>query len=464
MQPDHSIIGETINPHTQIMLQTLIFCIVVTTVSLFLKFLSRRRSSKVFLVDYSCYKPEDTLKCSQEQFIDKMRRFFPSYTEEGLSNAKNKLTAVGLGSSTYLPRALLMEPPCPSLEEARKEAEDVMFGAIDEVLAKAGVQANQIRIVVTNCTLFNPTPSLSDMIVNRYKLNERVLSYDISGMGCSAGLYVIGLVKQLLKIHKNTYALVLSTENITENQYIGNDFSMMAANLIFRVGGAAILLSNRATDRRSSKYELIDTVHTNNARSNPAYTCIFTDEDSQGYRGTRITKDLLVEASAAIKANLSTLGLRILPISDKLLVAINSIVKRLNMAKGKSYVPNFMGTIDHFFPHVGGKPVLDALERTLKIKPANMEAARMTLYKFGNTSSSSIWYELAYSEAKGRVKKGDRLWQMAFGSGFKCSSVIWCAIRTIDIEKRNPWHDEIDEFPVTKYKCTAMDYFVEPSA
>ena len=74
----------------------------------------------------------------------------------------------------------------------------------------------------------------------------------------------------------------------------------------------------------------------------------------------------------------------------------------------------------------------------------------MTLYRFGNTSSSSLWYELAYSEAKGRIKKGDRVWQIAFGSGFKCNSAVWHALQTINpkYEKNNPWIDEIDKFPV----------------
>jgi 3-ketoacyl-CoA synthase len=88
------------------------------------------------------------------------------------------------------------------------------------------------------------------------------------------------------------------------------------------------------------------------------------------------------------------------------------------------------------------------VEKNLKLSKTDMEASRMTLYRFGNTSSSSVWYGLAYTEAKGRIKKGDRVWQIAFGSGFKCNSLIMKAMRDVDLEEKNPWSDEIDGFPV----------------
>jgi 3-ketoacyl-CoA synthase len=75
-----------------------------------------------------------------------------------------------------------------------------MFGAIDQVLAKTGVRARDIGVVVVNCSLFNPTPSLSAMIVNHYKLRGNVASYNLGGMGCSAGLISIDLAKQLLQV------------------------------------------------------------------------------------------------------------------------------------------------------------------------------------------------------------------------------------------------------------------------
>ena len=37
----------------------------------------------------------------------------------------------------------------------------VMFGAVRDVLRKTGLKPHQIGILVVNCSLFNPTPSLA---------------------------------------------------------------------------------------------------------------------------------------------------------------------------------------------------------------------------------------------------------------------------------------------------------------
>lgn len=43
-------------------------------------------------------------------------------------------------------------------------------------------------------------------------------------------------------------------------------------------------------------------------------------------------------------------------------------------------------------------------------------------------------YVLANIETKGGVRRGDRVWQIAFGSGFKCNSAIWRALRNINTQ------------------------------
>ncbi|CAN4091822.1 unnamed protein product [Withania somnifera] len=388
------------------------------------------RPRKVYLVNFSCYKPKPDFMCPKELFVERSKQA-GIFTEENLAFQKKILERSGLGQKTYFPEAILKVPPEPNMAEARKEAEMVMFGAIDELLAKTGLKAKDIGILVVNCSLFNPTPSLSSMIVNHYKLRGNVMSYNLGGMGCSAGLISIELAKQLLQVNPNSYALVVSMENITLNWYFGNNRSMLVSNCIFRMGVLqSFLRTHKGADDRS-------------------YSCVFQEEDEKKEIGVALSKDLMAVAGEALKTNITTLGPLVLPMSEQLLFFVALVARKIFKMKIKPYIPDFKLAFEHFCIHAGGRAVLDELEKNLELSEWHMEPSRMTLYRFGNTSSSSLWYELAYSEAKGRIKKGDRTWQIAFGSGFKCNSAVWRALRTIHPAKeKNPWMDEIDEFPV----------------
>lgn len=428
---------------------------IVFTATLY--FMSRPR--QVYLVDFSCYKPGPAHIASRELFMQ-LSAASEVFTEQSLAFQKKILEKSGYGEMTYAPIGLMRVPPDQSMAESWRESEMVMFGAIDDLLAKTMVKPRDIGILVVNSSLFNPTPSLSARVVNHYKLRGNILSYNLGGMGCSAGLISIDLAKDLLQVHPNSYALVVSTENITRNWYFGNDRSMLVTNCLFRMGAAAVLLSNRTFDRRRSKYQLIRTVRTHKGADDKSFNCVLQREDLDTQRvGVSLSKDLMAIAGEALETNITTLGPLVLPVSEQLLFFVTLVAKKIFKMKIKPYIPDFKLAFEHFCIHAGGRGVLDELEKNLELTEWHMEPSRMTLYRFGNTSSSSLWYELAYSEAKGRIKKGDRIWQIGFGSGFKCNSAVWRAIRAIDPAKeKNPWMDEIDDFPVRVPRVAPLVY------
>ena len=61
--------------------------------------------------------------------------------------------------------------------------------------------------------------SLSAMVVNRFGMRSDVLSYNLGGMGCSASVIAVDLAAKLLTSsdNRNCRAVVISTENITQN-------------------------------------------------------------------------------------------------------------------------------------------------------------------------------------------------------------------------------------------------------
>ncbi|EFJ53061.1 hypothetical protein VOLCADRAFT_109539 [Volvox carteri f. nagariensis] len=387
------------------------------------------RTRPVYLVDFQVYRAPDSWMATYARFMAGSRGC-QRFTDEALEFQEKILQRSGLGQETYLPPAVQVMPPDCSMANARKEFEMVVFPIVEELLQRTGVHPKQIAILVVNCSLFNPTPSLAAMIINKYKMRSNILSYNLAGMGCSASPISIDLAKQLLQLHPSSYALVVSTENITQNWYFGNDRDKLLPNCLFRVGGGAILLSNRRRDAWRAKYELMHTVRTHLGAKDAAYSCIFQMEDEERNIGVRLTKELFAVAGEALKINVTTLGPLVLPLSEQLLFFFNLVARKVFGYRGKPYIPDFKLAFDKVCIHTGGRAVIDEIEKQLQLSNEMVEPSRAALYRYGNVSSSSIWYVLAYLESFQGMRRGDRIWQMGFGSGFKCNSAVWRANRT----------------------------------
>ncbi|KAF7121175.1 hypothetical protein RHSIM_Rhsim13G0218100 [Rhododendron simsii] len=435
--------------HARYDLATVLAFFGVLAFTLSVYFMSRPRS--VYLVDFACFRPDDDLKVSKEQFLEAARKS-GKFDEANLQFQKRILQASGIGDETYIPKAIMAGENCSTMKEGRAEASMVMFGALDELFEKTKIRPKDVGVLVVNCSIFNPTPSLSAMIINHYKMRGNILSFNLGGMGCSAGIIALDLARDMLQANPNNYAVVVSTEMVGYNWYKGKERSMLIPNCFFRMGGSALLLSNRRRDSRRAKYRLEHIVRTHKGADDRCFRCVYQEEDEQRFKGIRVSKDLMEVGGDALKTNITTLGPLVLPFSEQLQFFATLVWRHLFGGGGggsnssttatanKPYIPDYKLAFEHFCVHAASKAVLDELQKNLELSDKNIEASRMTLYRFGNTSSSSIWYELAYLESKESVKKGDRVWQLAFGSGFKCNSAVWRSIRTIrKPSTNNPW-------------------------
>jgi 3-ketoacyl-CoA synthase len=79
-------------------------------------------------------------------------------------------------------QALEGKPVDASSEASRQEAETVITTAVRELLEKTKTNPKKIDILVINCSLFSPTPSLCSMVVNEFGMRSDVSSYNLSGM------------------------------------------------------------------------------------------------------------------------------------------------------------------------------------------------------------------------------------------------------------------------------------------
>ncbi|MCO5572242.1 hypothetical protein L7F22_025995 [Adiantum nelumboides] len=213
-----------------------------------LLFYVKMKSPPCYLVDFACFKSKDNLKLTTEHCA-KITSACGMFTEENMIFQLKVLLRSGLGEDTYGSPNLLRENAIPNIIAGREEMDLMLFGAIDDLLFQTDLDPARIDFLIIHACLFYPTPSLSARIVNRYKLRADVKTYNLSGMGCAAGLLAVNLAKDLLSVHRDKYVVIAGTENLTLNWYYGNDKSMLVPNTLFRCGSMALLLSNQRKDR-----------------------------------------------------------------------------------------------------------------------------------------------------------------------------------------------------------------------
>jgi predicted naringenin-chalcone synthase len=115
------------------------------------------------------------------------------------------------------------------------------------------------------------------------------------------------------------------------------------------------------------------------------------------------------------------------------------------LKKVDPYIPDWTRGVEHFCIHAGGRGVIDGIEKNLKLTPTHVAASRHALYTYGNTSSSSIWYEMDYIRNNMNLTRGDRVLQVAFGSGFKCNSAVWLSLSNATPRKVNSASADTDD-------------------
>lgn len=423
---------------------------VVAMVALVVAYVGRTKSA-VYCMENVVFVPPESWQVSKKDLVTMMRAQ-GCFAEESLEFSRRLLERSGTGERTNWPPSMRacrdgVTKAARNVEVAREEAKQVVFPLVKEIFERTGVLPEQIDILIINCSLFAPTPSLCALVCNEFCLREDVRTFNLGGMGCSANVVSVDLAKELLQNRPGARALVISTENLTQNLYTGNEKAMLLQNTLFRCGGCALLLSSRRRDSLRAKYKLLYTFRAQVSEDN-SYNCVFQRQDENGNSGVALSKDIVSVAGKAMKRNFLQLGPHVLPLREQAKVVHNhctiNVVKwwkkaglpfadSLSLPKG--YMPNFSKGIDHFCIHAGGRAVIEGVQKNLGLRDDQVAPSMQTLHEWGNTSSSSIWYEADWVERFGGLKRGDRILQIAFGSGFKCNSAVWVALR-VDTSKR----------------------------
>jgi len=77
---------------------------------------------------------------------------------------------------------------------------------------------------------------------------------------------------------------------------------------------------------------LLHVVRTHMGANDQRYGCVYQREDSKGRVGVHLSKELMAIAGHALKANITTLGPLVLPISEQLIFFGNLVARKVCFA------------------------------------------------------------------------------------------------------------------------------------
>ncbi|MBA0629564.1 hypothetical protein Godav_024103, partial [Gossypium davidsonii] len=324
----------------------------------------------------------------------------------------------GIGEETYGPRNVIAGgEESPNLSNALSEIDDIVFGTLDKLFAKTGVLPSEIDVLVVTISMISSVPS--------YRLDASVIAVD--------------LVNHLFQTYKNQFAIVVSSESLSPNWYVGKERSMMLPNILFRIGGCSLLLTNKRGLKHRAILKLNHLVRTHVGSIDEAYGSCTRIEDDQGNCGFFLTKNLPKAAAKAVSMNLRVLAPKMLPLRELIRYSMVTYWRNKSKTSSPESGLNLKSGIDYFCIHPGGRAVIDAMGRSLGLNEYDLEPTRMALHRFGNTSAAGLWYVLSYMEAKKRLKKGDRILMISLGAGFKCNNCVWEVMKNLD--DVNVWED-----------------------
>ncbi|KAF5830397.1 FAE1/Type III polyketide synthase-like protein-domain-containing protein [Dunaliella salina] len=380
-------------------------------------------------------------------------------------------------TGSYLPPAIhpsFTSNPEVSIPNAMLEAEMVMTGALSDVFARtancrssfwsvtddAGLGPQDIDILVTCASIFCPTPSLASMLVHKFKMREDIQSYSLGGMGCGTGVVGINLCRDLLKARPNSVCVYVPAEITSACYYPGHEKNRMVANCIFRMGGAAIMLTNKASLRSRAKYELVAASRIHLGADDEAYGCMSWGPDSIGINGVHLGKEVVTSAGATVTAAVTAIAPYILSWSEFGRAAFYAAQRKYAVQKGSccrgnaskqnlslvlscrllgggpEFKPEWTRCCEHFALHAGGYAVLKGLQKGLDLPSEKMIPSYACLRDYGNTSCSTTWYSMAYIESQMGVKKGERVLQLGVGGGTKAGVNCWKALRDLRVDHK----------------------------
>lgn len=240
------------------------------------------------------------------------------------------------------------------------------------------------HVVITCCTGFS-APGIDLEIVERCGLSPSVERTVVGFMGCYAAMNALKLARHIVRSENSAKVLIVNLELCTLHMKETADLEQILSFLIFADGCSASLVSSEPEGLALDSFQAV----------------------------------LAPQTQSLITWNIGESGFDMV-LSGRVPGAIQETLSQTvpQILRGAS-----TSDIDLWAVHPGGRTVLDAVERALKLGPDALAASRDVLRRFGNMSSATVMFVLqSMLQAGGGAKAGCA---MAFGPGLVAETMLF---------------------------------------
>ena len=258
--------------------------------------------------------------------------------------------------------------------------------ALDRLALEEAERAAITHVLVTSCTGLY-APGLDFEIVDHLGLDPSVERTMIGFMGCYAAVNALKIARHIVRSEPLSKVLVLNLELCTLHLQETQELQQVLSFLLFGDGCAASLISAVPTGLAMD-----------------AFRSVLVPE----------TRDL-------ITWRIRDLGFDML-LSGRVPGEIGRSIgaKRVEIAGGRD-----LKEIDLWAVHPGGRSVLDAVEKGLRLPGSALAASRNVLAQFGNMSSATIMFVL--ESLMKTAQPGNNGCAMSFGPGLTAETLSFHA-------------------------------------
>jgi alpha-pyrone synthase len=256
-----------------------------------------------------------------------------------------------------------------------------------EVVEKLALGEDRDRIthlLITCCTGLS-SPGLDLELIDRCGLRPSVERTILGFMGCYAAINALKLARHIVRSEPRAHVLVLSLELCTLHLKETTDLEQVLTFLLWGDGCAAALVT---ADPKGASLDSFNAVLAPGTRELMTWSI-----RDAGF-------DMLLSGQVPTA------------IHDALCESTDAILEGAPI-----------GSIDLWAVHPGGRSVLDAVEKALKLGPDGLAASREVLRRFGNMSSATVMFVL--DRLLRTAPAGAAGCAMSFGPGLVAETMLF---------------------------------------